>query len=223
MKTGIFSNYLENKTHGDDFLLTRVIGKDCVFDAVLDGVSMGVGKEASNLLGLALKNEKIQSIKNIEKILEKVNNSLYRTRKGMTLTTVTIAFKLKNKLTIISCGDSPAYLIRNNQIKDIAKLDKVGHDPTILTNAVGIGKDFRYHLNEISLKQGDKIILMTDGISDNLYSKEILEIVNKSPSPNKTILRIKELLKKKKKFNEGRRDFFDKFKPDDKAMIVRYL
>ena len=119
-------------------------------------------------------------------------------------------------------GDSPAYLIRNGRIIELTTMDKISGDLLGVTNSVGNGARFSYHTNQISLEPKDKLVLVTDGISDNIYPQEIIDIVINEKTPQNAINRLWELLKKKRFSKQGRDDFFGDFKYDDTTAIIRY-
>lgn len=222
MKNGLVASYHNNQAHGDDAYLILEPGNDAVLDMILDGVSTGKGSAASGLMVETLQKATIKSVEDIATILKNVNKALWRKTSGFSLTTVTIGFKVGDQLNILNSGDSPAFLIRNGKIEELTVLDKVPGDLVTITNAVGIGQDFDFHLKKIQLKTGDKLILVTDGISDNVYPEELLDVC-KEQTPEKAISALKRLTENRQVQNKGREDRFGHFKDDDLTAIIRYF
>jgi len=201
-------HFRDNKAHGHDAFLIKKLDTNSFLIAVFDGLSSGDGKFASNLAAEKLKNAKnyhdiISSLEETNRILSEKENSR---------TTAAVAFKEKDFLFVINVGDSPAYLIREDKILQLTVQDRISM--IMITNALGYKNSLKYHLKKIKLKKGDKLVLVTDGISDNLNEKEILEIVEEESS-NKAISKLKLILKSKKN-NVG-------FKVDDMTAIIRYF
>lgn len=222
MKNGSSAYLYNNQAHGDDTYLIRELGPESVLDAVLDGVSMGKGSTASQMTVKVLEEGKGRSDEDILTILKNVNETLYRETDGISLTTITACLKIGDQLFVINSGDSPAFLIRDNKITELTVLDKIPGDLVSLTSAVGIGSEFACHVKQIQLKAGDKLILVTDGISDNVYPEELLDI-SKAKTPEKAINNLTNLMSDKQQSDEGRKDRFGHFKLDDMTGIVRYF
>ena len=219
MKNGTYAVYFNNAPHGDDALLSREISSSIVLDVVLDGVSNEQGSIASKLAVEKIKNGHIKNHDDILLLLQDANKELT----GISCTTVTATLKVGNHVWAINSGDSPAYLIRGKDSTELTTLDKSPYSLAAITNCVGIGADFSCHVKEIEIQPGDKLVLLTDGISDNLYVEEIVEVVIGSNTPQETTSGIEKLLAKKKKENKGRTDMFGFFKNDDATAIVRYF
>src|SRR3989344_4940555 len=82
-------------------------------------------------------------------------------------------------------------------------------------------KKLKYHEKSSKLYPGDKLIIMSDGISDNLPEEEILKILQRAKSPEIATARLKEILKRRKIADKGH--IYDSFKKDDMTAIVRYF
>lgn len=112
--------------------------------------------------------------------------------KGMG-TTVVLALLDNAKFHIANVGDSRAYLIRNNKIKQltedhskVAELVKWGiitkeearvhPERNILTRALGMAK-VDADIKTINIKVGDYMLLCTDGLTDMLMDEEIRGII----------------------------------------------
>lgn len=109
-------------------------------------------------------------------------------------TTVTAAFINKNRLLVANVGDSCLYLIRagaiakithdhtlaQEMVKDgLLKPDEVkqsGYNH-ILTRALGVHPSLDIDNFEETLKNGDIILICSDGLSDMLFDDEILNVL----------------------------------------------
>ena len=112
--------------------------------------------------------------------------------KGMG-TTVVAAVVKNGEACIAHVGDSRAYIIQNNEIKQITKdhslvqemLDKgqitkaeFENNPikNIITRAMGVDEDIDIDFDYVSLNEGESLLLCTDGLSGLVNDKRILEI-----------------------------------------------
>ncbi len=117
-------------------------------------------------------------------------------------TTLTAAIIRGNNATIGNIGDSRTYLIRDGVIKRLTKdhsfvqelVDRgeiteaearVHPQKNILTKALGISPEIKIDpedIKTIQLKEGDYLLLCSDGLSDALTDEEIAKTVLASPS-----------------------------------------
>ncbi len=112
--------------------------------------------------------------------------------KGMG-TTVVAAVVKNGEACIAHVGDSRAYIIQDNEIKQITKdhslvqemLDKgqitkaeFENNPikNIITRAMGVDEDIDIDFDYVSLNEGESLLLCTDGLSGLVNDKRILEI-----------------------------------------------
>lgn len=113
--------------------------------------------------------------------------------KGMG-TTLTAAFQKNDKIVIVHIGDSRAYFLRKKEIRQITEDHSLVMDhvrkgvmtreqaeksplQNILTKALGTQKNPTLDMYEISITQGDKIILCTDGLFKAISEKEMLNVI----------------------------------------------
>jgi serine/threonine protein phosphatase PrpC len=231
MKNGESASFLDNRAHGDDALLSREFSETSCLDIVLDGVSMGEGKVASafavgELGGISGNDEVLPCLKAINGELRKMKRS--RAEDGRMITpssTVTACLKDGDRLRVINMGDSPAYLLRHNVLRLLTTSDEHPLGPPAITNALGFWKKFRCHEKEYRLKDGDRLILMTDGISDVLTKRELSFLLKLSATAENARKSLERLLKIKKEQNLGRdRHYpYPEFKEDDRSAIIRFL
>jgi PPM family protein phosphatase len=124
-------------------------------------------------------------------ILEKAKTDLALTGMGTTLVVLAIE---DNQAFICHVGDSRAYLLRD-------AIEQITEDHTVgtylvkqgimtrekvppqkwhtLTQALGASPDLVPEIHQMDLKEGDTLLLCSDGLTDMLSDQEILEIVKK--------------------------------------------
>jgi len=141
--------------------------------------------------------------------IRKVNNDLYKlskkdsSKRGMGTTVVAVVV-FENILYFANVGDSRAYLIRNNSIgrltKDHSWLEERISDGSIspsearnnpnkniITKCVGYEPDIEPYFGSFVLKDGDRILLCSDGLWDELNDNEIKNIALSSKDLKKSI------------------------------------
>lgn len=116
--------------------------------------------------------------------------------KGMG-TTLTTMFLDRSKMFWGHIGDSRLYRIRKEKIEQIT-CDHVAHrlrkEPTkryqslsltytsrVLTQVMGVSPSVLPHIGSLDILEGDIFLLCTDGLTDRLSNKEILEIILNIP------------------------------------------
>lgn len=147
--------------------------------------------------------EEINTTQNIEKVLREI---VYKTNEkvfalansneenhGMG-TTLIISMALEDKAYFAHVGDSRAYLVSEDKIKKITidhslveELIKLGElteeeaanhpKKNIITKALGCTESIEPDIYEINLQKNDIIILCSDGLSNLVDEKRMLEIV----------------------------------------------
>src|SRR5262245_22965882 len=122
-----------------------------------------------------------------------------RTRRGMG-TTATIAALLDDRLFVAQVGDSRAYLLRGEQFVQITRdqslvnqLIEAGQlteeeaetfeHNNIILQALGTADSVQVDLTYVDLKQGDTVLLCSDGLSGMIRPEEIKEVLLKIKDP----------------------------------------
>lgn len=112
-------------------------------------------------------------------------------------TTVVAAIICDDVLHIAHAGDSRAYIISGDTIKQITKDHsivqhmvelgqitseeaKVHPKKNVITRALGVEETIQVDYTEIPFNDGDIIMLCTDGLSNFIDSKQVMEILNSS-------------------------------------------
>lgn len=124
--------------------------------------------------------------------------------KGMG-STVSAVFVVSDTLIALNVGDSPIYLIRNNEINllsvphtamaEYAAFAPAGAPPLserfrhTVTRAIGIKEKVEPDFREIKILNGDLVLLCSDGLSDKVKPEELMDIAqNNSPLKASRIL-----------------------------------
>ena len=127
------------------------------------------------------------------KLLETANQDSRMEGMGTTLVVATV---IERTLYLANVGDSRLYLL-NDEIKQVTKdhslvqeMVRLGGikqeeaknhpDKNIITRAIGAKEDVEVDFYEYRLKQGDMILMCTDGLSNMVEDEEMLHIVKGS-------------------------------------------
>jgi len=173
---------------GDDFFEVKVM-ENITVAVVCDGVgSASQGAEAakrtSNFLVHSLKNRpKSWSMeKSIKHFIENINRILYLEsmedyEREELVTTLTIVVIEGDRLYGANVGDSRIYLARNGQfaqLSDDHAMDEEGME-NVLTAAMGLEESVAPYYFENNLQAGDKILLCSDGLYNELTQNELAD------------------------------------------------
>lgn len=126
---------------------------------------------------------------------ESQSNSEYH---GMSATATAVLVE-RDRAYIAEVGDSRAYLLRRNRItqlttdqsfvevliaKGVLTPDQAARHPrkNVILQAVGASEVVQVAVGQLSLQQGDCLLLCSDGLSNNVLENEMLQIVRNSTS-----------------------------------------
>jgi protein phosphatase len=200
-----------------DIGLRRENNQDCMFASseldfplfvLADGMGGHKAGDIASLMAvegiekfIRINMDKLTSEKNIEKIIKEaisqVNEKIYLKSlevpeyRGMG-TTITMAYIYDSKIYIGHVGDSRAYLIRNNKIKQITEdhslvnelikngtitaSEALNHpQKNMITRAVGTSYKINLDYYNITYEHDDKLILCSDGLTDMIDENTILK------------------------------------------------
>ncbi len=111
-------------------------------------------------------------------------------------TTVVVATVQDRELCVANVGDSRLYvlgadmeqitkdhsyvqeMVRRGEISP--EVARIHPDRNIITRAVGGGREVEVDFFEVELKDGDRILMCSDGLTDMLEDEEIFEIINEN-------------------------------------------
>ena len=180
---------------------------------VCDGIGGTSGGEvASEAAALEVcdyfeKNQKLEIKSRILESIKSANDKILQIAKSDNKisdlgTTCVVAFLKNNDLYVANVGDSRAYLISEDKIKQITndhsvvnellmqgKITsdeaKIANNKNIITRALGSLNSIP-DFYEMNIKNDDKILICTDGLTNCLSNEEIYNILTKN-SPEKAI------------------------------------
>jgi serine/threonine protein phosphatase PrpC len=224
MVASTFSTLQDNSAHGEDSLLTRDLGNGEFLDVVMDGVTGHGGAEASRELGEALADSGVGSIDEITTTINDVNADFFGVGGGrFLLTTVSVALYREGRLYVAAAGDSPIVLVTPDSHERLCgRLGGFLH--VGVARAVGAAAELGQMVQrDVNIEPGVRVVLATDGVTDNMNVDELAEIVRSSATPEEATGRIEEIIAGR--LVEGRvpEKLGVRFRYDDRTAIVRFF
>lgn len=214
----------DNSAHGEDSYLIRDLGNNSFLDVVMDGVTGHGGEEASRTLKEALTEATITSLDDVEEILHSVNEEFYQIGGGrFLLTTVSAALFIGRNLEVIGAGDSPIFIVGPDSHQQLA--GRVGGFLHVgVARAVGAGPELNGLARaQIEVQPGHRLVLATDGLSDNMLIEDLADMVRQAASPEDAAQNINEIIERY--LEEGRlpERLGRRFRHDDRTAIFRFF
>ena len=214
----------DNSAHGEDSFLSKDLGNGEFLDVVMDGVTGHGGEQASTELRDALDAGDLNNAKDIVQLLSEMNEDFYSVGSGrFLLTTVSAVLGRGDNVQIISAGDSPVFLINKDGHQKLS-----GHAGGFLhvgvAKAIGASEQFVQPAQvEITPSPGDRLLLATDGITDNMTIEELAEVVRNADTPEAAASTIEDTIKER--LQEGRvpETIGVRFRYDDRTGIIRFF
>ena len=218
------ANFLDNSTHGEDGFLIRDLGGGDFMDAVMDGVTGHGGGEASQSLIEALSTATLTSPDDVASILEEINQEFFEVGGGrFLLTTASVALGLGGQIHILSAGDSPVYVLQGDSVRQIT--GRIGGFLHVgVAKAVGAGPDLANLVRmDFVAEPGTRLVLATDGVSDNLHPDELADLVRSCASPDEACEKVNSTINTR--LEEGRipEQVGRRFRRDDRTAIFRFF
>lgn len=138
-------------------------------------------------------------IEALSNAIEKANNQVLSATEGGG-TTVVAAVLYGDTLVAMNVGDSRAYLLRGNELRQLSKdhslvqrlveVGKITEEEAlthprrnVLYQALGQGSDVDIHISSEKLQDSDVVILCSDGLWGEVAEPEIKEVLQKAASP----------------------------------------
>lgn len=173
---------------GDDFFEVKVM-ENITVAVVCDGVGSSVygaeaAKRTTQFLVQSLKNRpRSWSLeKSIRHFIENINRVLYlesmeQYERQELVTTLTLVVIEGDRLYGANVGDSRIYLSRNGVLAQLSSdhaMDEEGME-NVLTAAIGLEETVEPYYFENNLQPGDRILLCSDGLYNELSEEELVE------------------------------------------------
>ena len=224
MVASTFSTLQDNSSHGEDNLLSRDLGNGEFLDVVMDGVTGHGGAEASRELGEALEQSPADSIDDVAKTITELNGEFFGVGGGrFLLTTVSAALYRGGRLYVTAAGDSPILLVTPDSHERLCgRLGGFLH--VGVARAVGAAAQLGQMVQkDVDIEPGVKLVLATDGVTDNMEVAELADIVRTSSTPDEAAARIEEIIAGR--LVEGRvpERLGVRFRRDDRTAIIRFF
>ncbi len=214
----------DNSAHGEDNFLSKDLGNGEFLDVVMDGVTGHGGEQASTELKEALDSEELNNSEDIVRLLTEMNAEFYSVGSGrFLLTTVSAVLGRGDIIQIISAGDSAVILINKEGHRRLS-----GHAGGFLhvgvARAIGASEVLGEPTQvQITPSAGDRILLATDGITDNMTIEELAEGIRNASTPEQAAETIEDTIKGR--LQEGRvpETIGVRFRYDDRTGIIRFF
>ena len=218
-----YTTFQDNTTHGEDSFLVRDLGGDNYLDVVLDGVTGHGGGEASRGVADALRDALMSSVEDLVGVIEEQNSEFYQVGGGrFLLTTITAVLCLDGRTHVVHAGDSPFYLVKTDSYQQISGriggLMRPGS-----TKVIGSAESLDMNVEEIFPEIGDRILLATDGVSDNLSAGELVEVIRAAGSPQEVMSSIENMIKERLDGGTVPHQMGGRYRHDDQTGIIRFL
>ena len=218
-----YTTFQDNTTHGEDSFLVRDLGTDNYLDVVLDGVTGHGGGEASRGVADALGDVALSSVDDLLRVIEDQNSEFYQVGGGrFLLTTITAVLRLDGRTHVVHAGDSPFYLVKTDSYQQIS-----GRIGGLLrpgsTKVIGSAESLDMNIVEVFPEQGDRILLATDGVSDNLSAGELVEVIRAGKSPLEVMTSIENMIKDRLDGGTVPHQMGGRYRHDDQTGIIRFL
>ena len=218
-----YHTFQDNSSHGEDSFLVKDLGNNVFLDVVLDGVTGHGGGEASQNVAQALSTATISSMDNVIEILSEMNSDFYQVGGGKyLLTTASIALYRENTIDILNAGDSPIYHITPDTHQRISS-NLGGILRTGGTKLIGADSELHISQKQLDLNPGDKVVVASDGVSDNVSLDELLNILRSSQSPDQASETIKQLIDEHLELGLAPQITGSRYRHDDQTAIIRFF
>ena len=223
MLASTYATFQDNATHGEDSFLVRDLGGGNYLDLVLDGVTGHGGGEASRGVAEAVEAASIASLGDLIAVLEDQNAEFFQVGGGrFLLTTVTAALTLDGKLHVIHAGDSPFYHIQADSFQQMA--GRIGGLLRPGANKVmGAAEELSMSSTEITVVAGDRLLLATDGISDNVRAAELVQTVRDATTPEEAATQIQSMVATRLEHGSVPEQLGGRYRHDDQTAILRFF
>ena len=223
MISSSYHTFQDNSSHGEDSFLVKDLGNNVFLDVVLDGVTGHGGGEASQNVAQALLTANISSMDNVIEILSEMNSDFFQVGGGKyLLTTASIALYRENTIDILNAGDSPIYHITPDTHQRISS-NLGGILRTGGTKLIGADSELHISQKQLDLNPGDKVVVASDGVSDNVSLEELLNIVRSSQSPDQASETIKQLIDEHLELGLAPQITGSRYRHDDQTAIIRFF
>jgi hypothetical protein len=157
-----FQKYKDRqKVGGDTFLSRKIREEDRTITVLSDGLGSGIKANVLSTLTASMAIKYITNLRDIKKSSEIIMSTLpvCKVRK-ISYSTFTIAdIDEEGNTKIIEYDNPPFILLRGNRAVQVEK--------SIIKGRVGNNREYELHYSNFQIRQGDRLILYTDGITQS--------------------------------------------------------
>ena len=198
---------LVRKENEDAFCIEKDVGLLAIADGMGGHASGEVAsKMAIEILRESVKKEGEPLPDRLSSGVKLANRAIYEAAQSQSQlngmgTTLTALQLNGNRLSIVHVGDSRAYLIRGGVIEQITDDHTIVSEQVargmltreeaarsgmrnILSRALGIAPEVDMDMEEITVSEGDRLVLCSDGLSELISDDEILSEVRSNRRPD---------------------------------------
>jgi serine/threonine protein phosphatase PrpC len=223
MIASTYASFQDNSSHGEDSFLVKDLGNGGFLDVVLDGVTGHGGGEASSSVADALIAATINTLEDVVKVLEDLNAEFYQVGGGrFLLTTVSAAMYQGDRIYAINAGDSPIYHVRSDSHQQLA-----GRVGGLLrpggTRVIGGEANLTLYRTELHVEPGDKLIVASDGVSDNMPVTELVDIIRKASLPEEAARMVKGRIDLHLEQGLAPELMGARYRHDDQTAVIRFF
>ena len=224
MLTSKVATLQDNSIHGDDSYLIRNLAGNAFLDVVMDGVTGHGGQEASQTLKEALAEASVGSLDDVEEVLRDINDEFFRVGGGrFLLTTVSAALFMDGRLQVIGAGDSPVFLVGPDSFQQLA--GRIGGFLHVgVARAIGADRELSNLAHaEVQVEPGTRLVLATDGLTDNMLIEELMDLVRRAGSPDEAAEQINSTIEELLQQGRLPERLGRRFRHDDRTAIFRFF
>ena len=130
---------------------------------------------------------------------------------------------LSGQIHILSAGDSPVYVIQSDSVRQIT--GRIGGFLHVgVAKAVGAGPDLSNLVRvDFAVEPGTRLVLATDGVSDNLYTEELADLVRSCASPDEAREKVNNAINTRLEAGRVPEQVGRRFRHDDRTAIFRFF
>ncbi len=224
MLTSKVATLQDNSIHGDDSYLSRDLAGNGFLDVVMDGVTGHGGQEASQTLKEALAQASVASLDDVEAVLRDINDEFFQVGGGrFLLTTVSAALFMDGRLQVIGAGDSPVFLVGPDSFQQLA--GRIGGFLHVgVARAIGADRELSNLARaEVQVEAGSRLVLATDGLTDNMLIEELVDMVRRATSPDEAAEQINNAIEELLQQGRLPERLGRRFRHDDRTAVFRFF
>ncbi len=214
----------DNSAHGEDSFLSKDLGNGEFLDVVMDGVTGHGGEQASTELKEALDGKELNNSEDILHLLTEMNEDFYGVGGGQfLLTTVSAVLGHGDKLQVVSAGDSPVFLINKEGHQRLSG-NASGFLHVGVARSIGASEQLGQTARvEVTPSAGDRLLLATDGITDNMSIEELAAVIRNASTPEQAAETIEDTIKTRLQKGRVPETIGVRFRYDDRTGIIRFF